>query len=397
MIEIAEIQVVDVGGKSRISSTITVDADAQPLWFEVDHRFHQYLCYERSDAYVLGLLHYAMMHGHDISFSTPMTRRLYEQLTEQFLPAYYKANHLNGGTPIRLKGPLAEEIAHCGDAGIGAGVSCGVDSMHVFAVHPEITHGCIWNLHGETSRDSAETKELGWNNLKLQAEKFTSAIGIPLIVGNTNFDRGVFPDLKFDGSTTYGNLFCIFALQKLWQKYYVASGYDIDDFGLTRGVREDPAHYEWVLFAMVSLSSVSVRLDGAAQNRVEKVGDLINYEPSYHYLNVCWHISEEHKNCSCRCPKCMRTMIDIDAWDSLDKYREVFDVDYYRTHFHEYIAEIYRGIIQKNSFSTEVVPYFAKKDVRLSVKIKAWLIVVRKIVRKVLRGGKTSKSFSSRG
>ena len=311
------------------------------------------------DAFVVGLLHYAMRFGHDIKSEAPMSERLYVQLTDQFLPAYYKINKSKGDKlhEVRIICPVSAEVEPLGQ-GVGAGVSCGVDSMHVFARHNDITTGCIWNLHGVTGGEDDEKRRRGWDNLCKQAREFTSYIHCDLIIGDTNWDRGVFPEMRFDGSTTYGNLFCILCLQKYWKRYYIASGYDICDFSLTLGVAEDPAHYEWILLSFASMSHLELRLDGVAQSRIEKVGDLVKYEPSRHYLNVCWDITEGGRNCSFKCPKCMRTMLNLDAWNGLDDYGEVFDIGYYHEHFDRYLAELYRGYIQHNPFSLEMREYF---------------------------------------
>lgn len=391
MLKIGKPYLTNTETHTRLCADVSRDGEVKTLWFEVQKEFEKFLCPERSDAFVVGLLHYAMRKGHDIESIAPMTDRMYEQLTEQFLPAYFKINRMRG---VRICCPVAPEVDHFdGEAGVGTGVSCGVDSMHVFAAHPEITHACIWNMHGVTADETDEKRALGWKNMLEQGKRFSDHIGVKLIVGDTNYDRGCFSDMAFDGSTTYGNLFGALALQKLWSKYYVASGYDIDDFSLTLGVNADPAHYEYVLFSFLSTAKLSLRIDGAAQNRIEKVGDLIKYEPSKKFLNVCWGIHSDGRNCSYLCPKCMRTMLNLDAWNALDDYAEVFDVKYYRQHFEQFLAELYRGYLRKSNFALEQRAYFRKKNIPLFVRVKAWRIVFAKILRKVLRGGATSHKF----
>lgn len=382
-------------GKVRLSSEITCDGKCEVLWFEVAEEYGEYLLVERSDAFVVGLLHYAMRKGHDIVSDTPMTVRMYEQLTEQFLPAYYRVNKMAHQPCLEV--PTADEVSHCINGNcVGTGVSCGVDSLHVFAMHDEISHACLWNMHGVTNNETEAKRKLWWRNQQKQAQRFADYIGCKLVIGETNYDRGVFPDLAFDGSTTYGNLFCVLALEKLWSKYYVASGYDIRDFSLSLGVEADPAHYEYMLFSFLSTDHLSLRIDGAAQNRIEKVGDLVSYEPSWKFLNVCWDIREDGGNCSRLCPKCMRTMLNLDAWGALDSYHEVFDVPYYRAHFEEYLAELYRGYLQGNNFAIEQRPYFKRLNIPLRIKLKAAWIVLKKATRKLLRLGRINHEFVSR-
>lgn len=408
MITIKPPQVEIKNGKARLQADLSIDGELHPLWIEVEEKYGQYLCHERGDAFVLGLLHYAMRYGHDIKCEAPMTARLYEQLTEQFLPALYKINKfkdrcdnnkIRGGYAVRIEAPLADEVEHpTGGTAVGSGVSCGVDSLHVFAKHPEITHGCIWHAYGVVADETKERKERSWQNVSTRAKQFCEYTGRELVVVDTNFDRGCVDGLQWDGMTTYGNLFCVLALQKLWSKYYIASGYDIDDFRLTGVPASDPAHYEWVLFQICSMRNISIRMDGVAQNRVEKVRDLIDYEPAKKFLSVCHEITEDGSNCNHYCAKCMRTMLDLDALGALDEFKNVFDVAYYKEYFHEYLAELYRGYLQHNNFAVELKPYFRNRHYPLKTQLAAARIVLSKAIKKVLRGGTTRHGkFSSKG
>ena len=384
------------GEDACLSADIVLDDGVvRPLWVRVEKRFSDFLCFERSDAFVLGLLHYAMKAGQDIESECAMTDRLYEQITDQFLPAYSK---INGIREIRIDVPQLPEVQHPqdGDA-VGTGCSCGVDSMHVYASHPEVTHGCVWNVHGITNDETDDDRRVAWRNLVSQAKRFTDAVGRELVVADSNYDRGCIPDLAFDGSTTYGNLFFIFAFQKLWKCFYVASGYDIGDFSLTLGVSADPAHYEYLLFPFCSMSHIRVLLDGAAHNRYQKTADLVAYDPSRRFLNVCWRISDNGKNCTCYCPKCMRTLLDLAALDATEEFAGVFDVDYYNSHQEEFLAEYWRGLIQKNPYALEIRATYGRKKFPLSIRLRAVIILARKILKKLLRLGGTSQRFSPRG
>lgn len=407
MIEIRNPRIVASGTKARLVAEVRIDNDMHELWLEVDAKYDQFLCHERSDAFVLAFLTYAMRHGHDISFEAPMTDRLYGQLVDQFLPALYKANSFTDefkgdgrcGYRVRLSGPTAPEVSHpVGGDRVGTGVSCGVDSLHVFSKYRDVNLGCVWNVHGVVPGETVERRQQAWANLQKSARSFCDYIHCELLVVDTNFDRGCFPGLVWDGMTTNGNLFLIFGLQKLWSKYYVASGYDIRDFRLLGAPWTDPAHYEYLLFSMLALNGFVVRMDGVAQERIHKVADLAKYEPATHYLNVCHEITEDGLNCSYRCSKCMRTMLNLDACGALDDFKEVFDVAYYRKHFSEYLAELYRGYIQKNSFYLEMRHVFSKRKYPLTVYLDAYWIVCKKAIKKILRFGKRREGvFLSRG
>ena len=398
MIKIRTPYLTSFGFQTRLCAEIERDGDTRTLWFGVEDRYAKYLLYERSDAFVIGLLQYAIRNGHDIESEAPMTKRIYEQLTEQFLPCY---NRMHGdfkqqlGHAVRISVPLADEIPAMAEA-VGTGISCGVDSLHVFAAHADVTHACIWNLHGVTNDETAEKRKLGWENLVTRAKAFCDETGHQLIIGDTNFDRGCFEDIQFDGSTTYGNLFAVHSLQKLWSKYYVASTYSIEDFTLALHVTADPTHFEYLLFPFVSNGHLSIRMDAPALTRVEKVRDLISYAPAKKFLNVCWDIHPDHRNGTWDCPKCMRTILNIWAWDALDEFKAVFDIDYVKAHPEEFLAELYRGFIQGNPYSLEMRKHFSGKKISPVVKLEAIRIVIKKAMLKILRGGKTSHQFTRR-
>ena len=386
------------GSLTRLCSEIDRDGEIRTLWFGVEEQYSKYLLFERADAFVIGLLQYAIRNGHDIVSEAPMTRRIYEQLTEQFLPCYNKMHgdfKEKAGHAVQISCPLADEIPAAGEA-VGTGISCGVDSLHVFAAHSDITHACIWNMHGVTNDDTVENRKIGWKNLIDQARRFCEETNHKLIIGDTNFDRGCFEDLLFYGSTTYGNLFAIHCLQKLWRKYYVASGYAIKDFSLDRNVLEDPAHYEYLLFPFVSGNHFSIQLDAPEKPRIEKVRALVDYRPAYKYLNVCCNIHADGRNCTYLCPKCMRTVLNLWVWDSLDLFEGVFDVQYFKDHQEEFVAELYRGYIQHNPFATEMRPYFRNMKIPFGIKVKAARIVFKKAFLKLMRGGRTSYKFTPR-
>lgn len=397
MIKIGSIEVFHAAGQARMTAEISVNGKSAPLWFEVEERYADYLCPERCDAYVLAVLHYAMRYGHDIECAVPMTDRLYEQLVGQFLPAFYKANagHCHS---VQIRCPLAPEVEHSeqGKPVVATGVSCGVDSLHVFARHPEITHGCIWNGHGRNWDETDDKRNQTWLALVDLAKRFTQHMGIELVIGNSNFDHGCIPEMMWDGMTTNGNLFCVFALQKLWSKYYIASDCAADIFKFNIALSEDPAHYEFFLFPFVTLPRLQILMDGADCRRIEKIRDLVDFEPAQKFLNTCWRLSDDHHNCSHECPKCIRTMLGLWIHGALDRFSGVYDVPYFRAHLAEYIAEVYRGSLQHDFFAEELMPYLHRIRIPMAVIIRAWSIVGKKAFLKLCRFGRVSQNFKSR-
>ena len=77
---------------TRLQAEIEQDGVSHIVWAEVDNKYTEYLCYERSDAFVIGLLHYAMKHNHDIVCEAPMGEYLYYQITTYLVDAISKGS-----------------------------------------------------------------------------------------------------------------------------------------------------------------------------------------------------------------------------------------------------------------------------------------------------------------
>lgn len=387
-----KLEVSDKG--SRITADIVVGGKSYPLWFAVEAKYAPYLCYERSDAFVLAVLLYALRHSEDISCEVPMTDRLYEQLTEQFLTAFNKVN----GCSVKILAETAPEVEHpAGGDRVGSGISCGVDSLHVFAAHPEITTACIWSAGvGSSIKDFNELLSSRFSFMKQRSSEFAKNTHREFLAAETNYDGRSVPGLQWTCGFTSGNLFCVFALQKLWKKYYIASGYGASEYKFKLDdLNGDPSHFEYFLFPFCSLSKIQIRIDGAECDRVDKVRDLSAYEPAYNYLNVCWGGEAGLKNCTNHCTKCVRTLLEIDACGAIDKFGKVFDIEYYHKYRHEYLAEYYRGRIQKDPFAIEIIPYFDSMRFTTQEKLKALWIVAKKMLRKILRFGRTNTNYNS--
>ncbi len=409
MIRISKPKIVSKNDLARLAAEIDYDGKHTSLWFEVDNSFSQYLCDERSDAFVLAILQWAMKYGHDIECEAPMTDRLYSQLTKQFLPAFFRANCFkrNGfktgggrGYALTIRAQVAPEVPKVTDGAIGTGVSTGVDSLHVFAMHPEVTHACLWTGIGANEGARGEKRSAAWRGAVEHSKRFAEHTGKTFVVGYTNFfDEGCLPNLQWSYYTTFGNLFCIYAMQKLWSEYYVASDCGVEHFSFKISLEEDPARYEFFLFPNVALSHLVVKMDGADCTRVDKVRNLIDYEPAQKFLNTCWRWDSQsgYKNCSFYCPKCMRTMLSLYGFDALEKFSAVYDVEYFKKHTDQYLAELYRGYIQKDFFITELKPYFINRSFPVTTRLGAWKIVLKKSLKKLIRMGRRGYNFSPEG
>lgn len=327
MVTLSKIEYRETSEGARIETYLQVDnGKPELLWAETTEEYAPYLTWERSDAFVIGILNWAMRKGHDIKTTTPMSESLYYQITNYLIPG------LIAGSPrihnIKIESPIASEpLPNAGF--VGTGVTCGVDSLYSIATNEseeyprhKLTHLTFFNVgsHGE----GEEGERIYRGRLKT-AETFCRDNGYPLVTVNSNLQDVV--DQNHFLTATYSAAFAILALQKMWRLYYLASaGNDYEAFTLKDNDRNCSEDYELFLLPLLSTEQTRIESSGAGVTRQNKLKRIVDYTPSYKSLNVC---VKEADNCS-RCEKCIRTMIGLDALGQLEKYKDVFDLDFYR-------------------------------------------------------------------
>ncbi len=345
-----------VTGKTRLVSDIKVDDEIRTVWAEVDNEYSEYLCYERSDAFVIGLLHWAMRHGHDIECEAPMGEYLYYQITTELIDAVSKGSPRMH--PIHIKAEVDVSELPCAGA-VGTGISCGIDSLHVLACHTgtalthhNLTHLAFNNVgsHGEGER----AKRLYAERRRI-AESFCREYGFKLTEVNSNI-MDVFKQNHLC-THTYSSCFAIYCLQKLYTVYYYASSDTVLEFSLKDNDIKGSGFYDLLLLSCFSTDRLRIYSEGDTLSRLEKTRRVVDYTPSYKYLNVCLSSSD---NCS-RCEKCTRTLLALDALGRLEDYKSVFDIDYYRCHKKEYLITLLVKKWEHNVVYEELYPHFRKQ------------------------------------
>ena len=74
----------------RLVSCIEHDSTCNEVWFSVPECYSEYLCYERSDAFLIGMLNWAMRTGDDIECEAPVSEELLFQIREHLIPSLAK-------------------------------------------------------------------------------------------------------------------------------------------------------------------------------------------------------------------------------------------------------------------------------------------------------------------
>ena len=352
---------------ARLVASVAIDGNEADVWFEVENKYAQYLCSERADAYLVAVLNYAMRHHHDIVCDAPVGEYLYYQINTCLIDALAKGSPRMYRTVITA--PVDSSSLPCASA-VATGISCGIDSLHVLAEcsddslpHHKLTHLTFNNVgsHGEGEQALKLFEER-----KKRARAFADEYGYEFVESNSNLMDVVLQNHYL--THTFSSGFAVLALQKLYAVYYYASSKTLLEFSVIDNDKKPNSCYEILTLSCFSTDKLRIYSEGANLSRMEKTARVIAYKPSYDYLNVCLVTSE---NCG-RCEKCARTLLSLDALGALDLYRNVFDIDYYRSHpsyyFRILLWEYYKG----HSEYLDLYPRFRKR-IPFLLKLSVWL------------------------
>ena len=207
------------------------------LWYETDAEFAHGMCCERSDAFVLAVIYFAMITGEDVKSLAPLSNEFAHSLNTYLIPL-----HCNERTGYRTIRVLAEtEHALLDTAGEnGTGISCGVDSLDTVLrycekdMDPEhrLTCLCLSNTGAfynmpdmkkciagtMTVREWDEKAEAQFEAECVRGKRVADELGLSFVPVNSNISslyQGAFLQ-----SHAYRNCSAVLALEKLFGKDY---------------------------------------------------------------------------------------------------------------------------------------------------------------------------------
>lgn len=341
----------------RLSAIIESDHFKKELYYEVENRYKEYLCYERGDAFMLSLLYFAMINGYDMEIKAPISEKLYYQLTKQYIPTMVKyipkLFHR-----IEINAPL-DSIPIKNAGAVGASVSGGVDSFYSILKNTDlketnfnITHLMVANVYNMYNDENTMRKK--FKDREELALKISNALNLQPVIIYTN--EHIFWHKKYQDLYMTRYMGIVYALQKLFSVYNFSSGYEYKDFELSEKTGD---HYDFLTAQLISNENLTIYSSGPEAGRIEKLEYIVDDPVVQKYLQVC-NINTE--NCSA-CDKCMRTQLELWAIGKLDKFTNTFETGFFYKHKDRKLAFLFtrnspfdREIIQKiqNSKNKEV-------------------------------------------
>lgn len=319
-------------GWVKLCSDIQLDNDTTTVWYEVEEEYSNYLCYEKADAFLAGILPLAMAFKHDIIVKgAPVSEKLYWSLSNLLIPCLDK--YSNYYQKIHIEAELTD-ITYDSFA-VGTGFSAGVDSFFTLLKNYNmptssfnITHLTFFNVGANGSYGGAKSEERFAERIKTY-EPYIKKLGVGFIKINSNISEFVM--MSYNYTHSFRSLSAVLAMQKMFKTYYYSAGFTLDEFCMNPA---DSAYYDLMNVQALSNESVTFYTTGTVETRLDKVKYISQFSDTYSLLNVC---NEHDYNCR-TCEKCIRTMTELYSIGQLEKYSEVFDVDYFYNHLGRNLA-----------------------------------------------------------
>lgn len=366
MIEIKNLRIENMGNNwtRAVADIDFIDMknpyDESCIWFATRNDNRDMLTDESYNAFLLVPLYLAMYHKQDLHICGRVSKRLYKNIITymetilcEFSDHLSKVNvFVDGYTNITKKGEL-----------IGAGISCGVDSLSTIYDHYikendadyKINALFLFNCGTHGDYDNPQTIELYKKRYELNKQA-ADEMGLAVYQVDSNlhaFARGI-------GVERIGYLAiwsCVLALEKSIKKYYVSSTYEYEEIKTYSKYTKDfdmAEFCESYLIPLIETENLELTVDGCQYRRTQKTENIAEWEIAQKYLNVCIN-PIDGSNCS-KCTKCMRTLLPLDAMGKLDKFSGVFNLDTYRK-YQPHWKCYFVANTKKIGFANDIVNY----------------------------------------
>ena len=280
------------------------------VYFEYPERFKSFIC-KNADSFMPALLLPCMAKGEDLEICPPISSKLFYSLMT--LQDIYTKWFPNVFKRIDVITKQKYKSTHDATSNVGAFFSLGVDSFYTLLKNmhnPNSGRGSITHLIFMNGLETPLVEECvveKTKNLVIEVAKKTNK---EYIYGKTNI-RNIFPldwDYHYHGA---GLASVALSLSSGFNCVVIPSSRPYDDLTF--------AGSHPLLDPLWSIETTNIIHDGSEVDRAEKVFKFVGKDPlSLEYLRVCIANRGRSWNCG-KCPKCIRTMISLQALGYLAK------------------------------------------------------------------------------
>jgi hypothetical protein len=346
MVVIKSVYISKQVGVSTLITEMLIDGALNRLRISSSEDCEKYMVTENCDAGLSFMVEWAMKTRHDIICEVPVTSEFLYNMMELvkisciFSPRLY---------PTKITAKTIKALPT--EGAVVTSASMGVDSLFAiskFYNHPieefkltHLMHNDVLEFSdlraryttGGMSKDEAMEKSLiVKENFRKNAQKAADELNLPLLKFDTNISRWGVSSNKFLFTAVYA--YVGHSFQKLFGKVIVGGGHDLTHFTLHDIFAQDTSCHELFNAYTFSTNNLSFVPDGLIDDRLDRTRAIADFPIAQKHLNVCWY-TKDGVQCN-TCGKCMRTMLMLDYFDSLEKFKDIFNVDFYNANFKRY-------------------------------------------------------------
>ena len=375
MIILSNLHTEQVGDWTRLVCNFTWDSNVpnpfteKTIWFSVKNENADFFNTEVYDPFLLVPYYIAMGYGQDLKICGKVSKKLYYNMVNYIQRIFL--DHSDALSPINLEVEGFGEVKQDG-ALVGAGFSCGVDSLSTVYDHfvKETVPGYkinvlfIFNCGGNGYFDSTDTCALFQTRYK-RNKLASDELGLPLyqVESNLHAFTGVINIYKL---TYLSNWSCVMSLQRKVQKYYVASSRSYEEVIAWHSIYHDKDIDDFCgmyLVPRIQTDDLELIYDGGQFKRTEKITNIADWNIARKHLNVCLTEKDTLGNCTL-CEKCLRTCFTLDVIGKLNEFAGVFDLKIYeKVRFKNICSMLYR--YKKNANAKDNIDLARANHVKL--------------------------------
>lgn len=341
MIVLSNLRMEKVLDQVRLVCDFTWDGDVpnpfteKTIWFSTQSEHADLFSTGVYDPFLPIVYYVAMRYGQDLKVCGNVSPKLYHNLINYVQRIYLDFS--DALRPIHFEVDGFDTAESVGDL-VGAGISCGVDSLSTVYDHfvketvPGYRINALFLFNAGTHGDFSDPNVPVLFKARYDANKRAAdEMGLPIYMIESNIS--FFAEKIGQNRLGYvANWSCAISAQRRLRRYYASSSVAFEELIAFHKVYHDRDIDDFCgmyLAPRIQTEDLELIYDGGQHMRTEKVQDIADWPIAQKYLNVCLTEKPTAENCTL-CEKCLRTCLTLEIIGKLDQFAGVFDLDTYR-------------------------------------------------------------------
>lgn len=355
------------GGTVRLEVDLNfIDMDSpyskKTIYLEIAKEHEDMLDDKSYNAFVLTPLYLAMYHKQALHICGKISKRLYQNVKHYIWKILCDYSPALSPVEFSVDGFIDPPKEH--GKIIGTGFSCGVDSLTTvydqFVKQEDLDYRINALFYFRCDGHNISTSR--YRAILSQIKPVSEALYLPLYILETNFSYFQSVVTKLRHRTTSMNYLafysCILSMGRKISKYYIPSALSYEQMKAHSKSSHDKDITEFCesyFIPLIRTECTELIIDGCQYRRVDKLKRIADWEIARKHLNVCWENLIDGSNCG-KCPKCLRTLFNLEILGKIDEYSALFDLKQYYEREHKYKLECLKRY-GKEPFATENVDF----------------------------------------